>query len=171
MIETRLSQLRGGAPFRVALSVAVLLLLAAPVLRAQTSAPVSTEPTVPASTGAAATPERDTQGTDTSGADECHPPTTQEKVIIAVGTLAIAIFCFFLLVRLVQRHYIRRDRNATLGRHLGISLAFLVSSLGMVGLAYLVTGCLHRQFLFWLCFPLALWLIHLIYTLAVGRNE
>jgi hypothetical protein len=171
MIETRLFQLRGGAPFRVALSVAVLLLLPAVTLRAQTSAPVPTESKVAANTGEA-TPKRDMQSTDNpSGTEECHVPTTQEKVIIGVGTLAFAIFCFFLLVRLVQRHYIRRDRNATLGRHLGISLAFLVSSLGMVGLAYLVTGCLHRQFLFWLCFPLALWLIHLIYTLAVGRNE
>jgi hypothetical protein len=171
MIETRLSQLRGGAPFRVALWVATLLLLSAVTLRAQTSAPVSTESKVAASTGEA-TPERDMQSTDNpSGTEECHAPTTQEKVIIGVGTLAFALFCFFLLVRLVQRHYIRRDRNATLGRHLGISLAFLVSSLGMVGLAYLVTGCLHRQFLFWLCFALALWLIHLIYTLVVGRNE
>lgn len=108
---------------------------------------------------------------DIFGDDECHPPSTQEWLFITLGTLVVFAISFLLLVRLIQRHYIRQDRNATLGRHLGISLTFLVSSLGMTGVAYLVTGCLHRQFLVWLCFPLALWLIHLIYTLAVMRND
>lgn len=124
-----------------------------------------------ASAGKAISASADDQGLgDIFGDDECHPPSTQEWVFIALGTLIVLVVSFLLLVRLVQRHYIRQDRNATFGRHLGISLTFLVSSLGMVGVAYLVTGCLHRQFLVWLCFPLALWLIHLIYTLAVVRE-
>jgi hypothetical protein len=108
---------------------------------------------------------------DVFGDNTCHPPSTQEWVFIALGTLVVFVVCFLLLVRLVQRYFIRQDKNATFGRHVGISLTFWVSSIGMAGVAYLVTGCLHRQFLVWLCFPLALWLIHLIYTLAVVRNE
>jgi hypothetical protein len=108
---------------------------------------------------------------DVLGDTECHPPSTQEWVFIALGTLGIFILSFLGLVRLVQRYYIRRDRNATYGRHVGISLTFFVSAIGMVPLAYLVTHCLHRQFMVWAIFPLVLWLIHLIYTLAVLRHE
>jgi len=91
--------------------------------------------------------------------------------MIGVGTLAIFVFCFFLVVRVVQRSFIHRDRSATLGRHFGILLTFLLSSLGMIGLAYLVTGCLHRQFLVWLFFPLTLLVIYGIYTLVIVRSE
>jgi hypothetical protein len=139
--------------------------------------PAQQEPSAAPSAESSAAPGTVPAGTanqglgDAFGDTECHPPSTQEWVFIALGTLVVFVVCFLLLVRLIQRHYIRQDRNATLGRHLGISLTFLVSSLGMAGVAYLVTGCLHRQFLVWLCFPLALWLIHLIYTLAVVRNE
>jgi hypothetical protein len=108
---------------------------------------------------------------DVFGDNTCHPPSTQEWVFIALGTLGIFILSFLGLVRPVQRYYIRRDRNATYGRHVGISWTFFVSAIGMVPLAYLVTHCLHRQFLVWTIFPLALWLIHLIYTLAVLRHE
>ena len=101
----------------------------------------------------------------------CEPPTTRDWVLIGTGSLIIFVVCFLLLVRLVQRYFIHRDLNPTLGRHAGISLTFAVGSLGMVALAYLVTGCLHKQFLLWLCFPLALLLLHGIYTLVVVRNE
>jgi hypothetical protein len=121
-------------------------------------------------TDSAASPSGEGSG-DVFGASECHPPSTQEWVFIGLGTLVVFIVSFLLLVRLIQRYYIRRDKNATFGRHLGITVTFFVSSLGMSGVAYLVTGCLHRQFWVWLCFPLALGAIYLIYTLAVHRNE
>jgi hypothetical protein len=152
MTETRLSHRRRSAPLRVALATAVLVVLTAVLAALPLAAQESTDSL------------SDTTST-------CLSPSTQQWVIIGVGTLAIFIFCFFLLVRLVQRSFIRRDRNASLGRHVGISLTFLVSSLGMTALAYLITGCLNHQFVLWLCFPLALWVIHGIYTLIVVRGE
>jgi hypothetical protein len=170
MTETRLSHWRGGTPLRMALAAVVLVFLAASALPAQ---PSSNAPQTPAGAAEATTPQSDVQQTDdlSGAANECPSPSTQQWVLIAVGTLAIFIFCFFLLVRLVQRWFIRRDKNASLGRHSGISLTFFLSSLGMVGLAYLIIGCLNRQFLLWLCFPLALWVIHGAYTLVVARSE
>jgi hypothetical protein len=178
MIETRLVRRRGTVPHRAALPAALLLVLAAAVAlpaRVHGQAPLSTE-TAEASERTAPTPEGTEAAAQNSGADpevdnECHPPSTQQWVLIGVGTLAIFVVCFFLLVRLVQRAFIHRDKNATLGRHFGISITFLVGSLGMTALAYLITGCLHRQFVLWLCFPLALWAIHGLYTLIVVRNE
>jgi hypothetical protein len=151
MTETRLSPRRYGTPLRVALSTAMLVVLALGLAALPLAAQTADSPS------------------DTTGA--CPSPSTQQGVIIGVGTLVIFIVCFFLLVRLVQRSFIRRDKNASLGRHVGISLTFLVSSLGMAGLADLITGCLSHRFLLWLCFPLALWAIHGIYTLIVVRSE
>lgn len=173
MNETPTACRRGGALYRTALPAVLLFCLAAatalPVgLHAQTPTTTDlTEEAVPLGS----------EGTDVTLQDEgtppeeCHPPTTREWVMIGVGTLVIFVVCFFLLVRLVQRAFIHRDKNATLGRHFGISITFLVGSLGMTALAYLITGCLHRQFVLWLCFPLALWAIHGLYTLIVVRNE
>jgi hypothetical protein len=173
MIETRSCCRHRGTLVRVVLSTAMLVFLVAWALPAQTSEPVSSETQVSAGSGEVTSPQSGLRSMDDLSIDlhQCLSPSTQQWVIIAVGTLAIFVLCFFLLVRLVQRAFIHRDKNASLGRHCGISLTFLVSSLGMVGLAYLVTGCLNHQFLIWLCFPLALWLIHGIYTLIVVRSE
>jgi hypothetical protein len=170
MNETRPAHRRGGALYRVALPAVLLLCLAAAMalparLHAQT--PTTTDITEETVLGGTDTTSQD-EGTPP---EECHPPSTQEWVLIGVGTLVIFVVCFFLLVRLVQRAFIHRDMNATLGRHVGILITFLVGSLGMIALAYLITGCLHRQFWLWLCFPLALFTIHLLYTLIVVRNE
>jgi hypothetical protein len=171
MNETRTIR---GALCRTALPAVLLLWLAAatapPVrLHAQTPATTDlTEEAVPLGSEGTTDVTLQDEGTPP---EECHPPTTREWVMIGVGTLVIFVVCFFLLVRLVQRAFIHRDKNATLGRHFGISITFLVGSLGMTALAYLITGCLHRQFVLWLCFPLALWAIHGLYTLIVVRNE
>src|SRR5947209_3007682 len=161
MTETRLSRRRHNPLVPAALLAAVLVLLAVVALQAQ--------PPAPAGAGDTAAPQSEAQHTDdlSGTTNECPSPYTQQWVLIAAGTLVIFIFCFFLLVRLVQRAFIRREKNASLGRHFGISLTFLVSSLGMAGLAYLIMGCLNHQFLLWLCFPLALWVIHGAYTLIV----
>jgi|GEM_PF-3018859 len=173
MTETRLVHRRSRLRRAALPAVLLLVLTAALALPARTHGQaVSTDvtgDTTPAA-GTAETPQNDTaQKEETT--EECHPPSTQEWVLIGVGTLAIFVVCFFLLVRLVQRAFIRRDKNATLGRHFGISITFLVGSLGMTALTYLITGCLHRQFVLWLCFPLALWAIHGLYILIVVRNE
>jgi thiol:disulfide interchange protein len=123
----------------------------------------------PAAPADAESAETTRYGVEIHGA--CEPPTAQEWVLIGTGTLVIFAVCFLLLVRVVQRSFINHDRNATTGRHAGISLTLLVGSFGMLALAYLITGCVHSQFLFWLCFPLALWAIHGLYTLIALRSE
>ncbi|MDP9119997.1 MAG: hypothetical protein M3O15_01295 [Acidobacteriota bacterium] len=175
MIETQVACRRGAAPLSRVLPALLLLWLAAAALPARetpTPRADSTLPTAPAAREVAAQ-QSDVRHTEelSEGHGECHPPSTQEWVLIGAGSLVIFVFCFFLLVRLVQRSFIRRDRNATLGRHFGISLTFLVSSLGMTVLAYLITGCLHHQLVVWLFFPLALWVLHGLYTLIVVRSE
>jgi hypothetical protein len=102
---------------------------------------------------------------------ECPPPSTQEKIMIGVGALALAVICFFLLVRLTERRYIQRDKSATLGRHLGFSLTLVLSALGLLALVYLIAGCLHPEFWLWFGFCGAVWLIHGIYTLIVVRGD
>lgn len=176
MTETRLTHRRGKVPYSATLPAVLLIFLSATMALLPTRvhgqapvAPESAEQTSPTA-GSGAVPQADTAHLD-EATDECLPPSTQEWVLIGVGTFVIFAFCFFLLVRLVQRAFIHRDKNATLGRHAGISLTFVVGSLGMVVLAYLITGCLHRQFVLWMCFPLALWVIHGLYTLIAVRNE
>lgn len=101
----------------------------------------------------------------------CLPPNTQEKVLIIVGCFAIAIACFFLVVRLAERSFINRDRSALLGRHWGISWTILIVTGGLAALNYLITGCLHKEMYIWLGFCGAVWLIHLIYLLIVVRSD
>ena len=91
--------------------------------------------------------------------------------MIGVGTVAIAIVCFLLLVRLMERRSIQRDRSATLGRHQGFSLTIVLSALGLLAMVYLVTKCIHPEFWLWLGFCAAVWLIHGIYTLIVARGD
>lgn len=183
MIETRLGNRRGAAP-PAALAAAVLLFLAAsPVLPAlaldaaqSTGQPVaagkdSAAPPQDAlsTTGAAASPQDLVTPIEELGG--CQPPSTQQWLLIGAGTVVIFLICFWLLVRVVQRYYINQDWSATLGRHSGISMTLLLGSGGMALLSYLITGCVHRRFLLWLLFPLALWVIHGFYTLVVVRGK
>lgn len=152
------------------LRASALLLLCAgwlipAVLSAQVPAPAAEEE-------ASSTQEQSTDPFAVPGEDgACPPPSTQEKIMIGVGALALAVICFFLLVRLMERRYIQKDRSATLGRHLGISLTLFLSALGLLALVYIITGCLHSEFLLWLIFFGALWLIHGVYTLIVVRGD
>lgn len=142
------------------------------MLSAQTPEPATEEPTAEETT---TTQEQSTDPFSGLVAPEedgaCPPPSTQEKIMIGVGALALAVVCFFLLVRLMERRYIQKDKSATLGRHLGFSLTLVVSALGLLALVYLITGCLHSEFLLWLAFCGALWLIHGVYTLIVVRGD
>ncbi|RMH18001.1 MAG: hypothetical protein D6696_14180 [Acidobacteria bacterium] len=102
---------------------------------------------------------------------ECCPPSTQDWVMILAGSLAIFLIFLFLIVRLVERSFINKVRNALLGRHLGFSLSLLAFGLGLAGLTYLITGCLNRQPLIWLGVVGGIWIVHGIYTLIVVRGE
>ncbi len=101
---------------------------------------------------------------------DCPPPSTQEQIMIGVGTLALVVVCYFLLVRLMERRFILQDRSALMGRHLGFSLTIFMTSLGFVALVYLITGCVHSKFFLWLGFAAALWVVHGIYTLIMVRS-
>ena len=104
------------------------------------------------------------------GPGECCPPTTAKLVFIGTGSVAIALISFLLIVRLVERSFINRDQSALVGRHAGISLSLLISSVGFAVTAYLVTGCWPPQFFIGLGFVAGLWAIHGLYTLIAVRK-
>jgi hypothetical protein len=183
MIQARFESRRSAVPPAGALAVAVLLLLAAappPATPAPGAAPPAGQPAA-AGKDSAPPPQDALTTTDAAAPLQdvdvsieppgCQPPSTQQWLLIGAGTIVIFVGCFLLLVRVVQRRFINQDWSATLGRHSGISLTLLLGSGGMVLLTYLITGCLHRRFLLWLLFPLALWLIHGFYILVVVRGK
>jgi hypothetical protein len=161
------------------LRVSALLLLFAgsvsvPALRAQTSGEEATPQASP-SEESTSTQEKSVDpfsGLEVPGQEgQCPPPSTQEKILIGVGALALAVVLFLLLVRLMERRYIQKDRSATLGRHLGFSLTLVLSALGLLALVYLITGCLHPEFLLWLAFCGVVWVIHGAYTFIAVRGD
>jgi hypothetical protein len=104
------------------------------------------------------------------GVDECCPPTTAKLVFIGVGTVAIALVSFLLIVRLVERSFINRDASAVMGRHTGISLSLLITAVGFAVTAYLVTGCWPMRFWIGLGFVGGVWALHGLYTLIAVRK-
>ncbi len=100
---------------------------------------------------------------------DCCPPTTIQKVAIAVATLVLAAVCFFLIVRIFERHAIKKGNNALVGRHMGISLSILLTIAGLAGLIFAITGCFPFQMLLALAVVGAIWLIHLLYALVAVR--
>lgn len=104
-------------------------------------------------------------------AGDCPPPSTQQQILIGVGTLVFGVVAFLLAVQLIQRRYIQLDRNATLGRHLGYSLTVVLTSAFGFLLAYFLTECWHPKYWYWLAFVVVLWLLHLLYTLLVVRRS
>jgi hypothetical protein len=96
---------------------------------------------------------------------------TGQKVIMGVGSAAVFLILFFLLVRLVERAFIRRESSPLLGRHLGISMAMLLGGLGMLAIFYLVGGCWHPSYLWWGLFIGVAWALHGLYTLLAVRGR
>ncbi len=96
---------------------------------------------------------------------------TGDKVIMGTGSVAIFLILFFLLVRLVERAFIRKESSPLLGRHLGISMALLFGGLGMLAVFYLVGGCWHTSYIWWGAFVGAAWALHGIYTLIAIRGR
>jgi hypothetical protein len=100
---------------------------------------------------------------------DCCPPTLAQKVFIGVGTLVLAAVCFFLLVRILERHAIKRGTSALVGRHMGISLSLLLTAAGLAGLIFAITGCFPFQLILIVGVVGAIWLIHLLYALVAIR--
>ena len=96
---------------------------------------------------------------------------TGQKVIMGAGSIAVFLILFFLLVRLVERAFIRRESSPLLGRHSGISMALFFGGLGMLAIFYLVGGCWHMSYLWWGLFVGAAWLLHGAYTLLAVRGR
>ncbi len=101
--------------------------------------------------------------------DGCCPPTMFQKFAIGGITLVLAAVCFFLIVRIFERHSIKRGTNALVGRHMGISLSILLTLAGLAGLIFAFTSCFPFQMLIILGVVGAIWLIHLLYALVAIR--
>jgi len=99
----------------------------------------------------------------------CCPPTMFQKIAIGSATLALAAVCLFLIVRIFERHAIKKGTNALVGRHMGISLSILLTAVGLAGLIKAITGCFPTQMLLILAVVGAIWLIHLLYALVAVR--
>ncbi len=160
------------------LSLLLVLLLAAPAAAQQDGTPPGSQDPGEEQTNATTQPTdpdsvllQDLIEDTICAADECCPPSTQEKVMIGLGTVVLFLLSFLLLRKLVERRYINTDRNALLGRHLGLSGTIFLTALGAAGLVYAITGCVHREAWVWLGIATALWVIHLIYTLIIVRSE
>lgn len=125
-------------------------------------------PQAPPPAGTAAT--NDAFGTACDGGG-CCPPTTAQKLMIGVGDLAILGITFFLFVGLMERRFINTDRSPLLGRHLGMSLSFFLTAIGVGALAYLITGCWPPELTIWVIFAGVIWALHGIYTLIVVRGN
>ncbi len=100
---------------------------------------------------------------------DCCPPTLMQKIAIGSITVVLAAVCFFLIVRIFERHSIKKGTNALVGRHMGISLSILLTALGLAGLIFAITGCFPMQMLIILGVVGAIWLIHLLYALVAVR--
>jgi hypothetical protein len=100
---------------------------------------------------------------------DCCPPTLFQKFAIGSLTLVLAAVCFFLIVRIFERHSIKKGTNALVGRHMGISLSILLTLAGLAGLIFAITGCFPFQMIIILAVVGAIWLIHLLYALVAVR--
>lgn len=101
----------------------------------------------------------------------CCPPSTQQKVMVGVGTLFLGVVFGFLFVGLMTRRFIAQDRDPLMGRHAGYSLTLLLTSGALAGLTKLVTGCFHSETIIWLIFVGCVWALHGLYTLIVVRSQ
>lgn len=101
---------------------------------------------------------------------KCCPPSTGDKVIMGVASVAVFLILFFLMVRLMERVFIKQEKSPLAGRHLGVSFALFLGGAAMMGIFFLVTGCFWPSYFYFLGVVGAIWLLHLIYTLLVIRR-
>jgi len=101
---------------------------------------------------------------------ECCPPSTSKKLIMGAASLGAFLILFFLLVRLMERAFIKQERSPLLGRHAGISLALFLGGGAVCGIFYGVTSCWHPAYTYWAGFLGIVWLLHAIYTFVAVRK-
>lgn len=100
----------------------------------------------------------------------CCPPSTSRKLIMGVASIAAFLILFFLMVRLMERVFIKQERSPLLGRHAGISLALFLGGGAICGILFAGTGCWALAYSYWAGFLGVVWLLHLVYTLIAVRK-
>jgi len=101
----------------------------------------------------------------------CCPPSTSKKLIMGVASIAAFLILFFLMVRLMERVFIKQERSPLLGRHLGMSLALFLGGGAICGILFAGTGCWALAYSYWAGFLGIVWALHLVYTLIAVRKS
>jgi hypothetical protein len=94
-----------------------------------------------------------------------------QKLVIGVGGLALVLILFFLFIRVMTSQAIKQGASVLQARHSGIALSLFLSTAGVAGLFYFVTGCWGPQASITVGFMGAIWLLHTLYTFAVVRKK
>jgi hypothetical protein len=108
---------------------------------------------------------------ETCPAGHCCPPSTSTKLLMGAGSIAAFLVLFFLMVRLMERVFIKSERSPLLGRHLGISLSLFLGGAAVCGIFYGATGCWAPVYSWWAGFLGVVWVLHLAYTLIAVRKS
>jgi hypothetical protein len=108
---------------------------------------------------------------DTCPVGYCCPPSTSKKLLIGAGSLTSFLVLFFLMVRLMERVFIKSERSPLLGRHLGISLSLFLGGAAVCGIFYGATGCWAPVYSWWAGFLGVVWVLHLAYTVIAVRKS
>ena len=101
---------------------------------------------------------------------QCCPPSSSKKIIMGAAAVAIFVSLFFLLVRLMERAFIRSERSPLLGRHVGMSLAFVLGGVAVCGTVLVATGCWSSTSTWWAGFFGIAWALHLTWVLIAIRK-
>ncbi len=101
---------------------------------------------------------------------ECCPPNTTKKIAMGAASVVAFLILFFLLVRLMERAFIKQERSPLLGRHAGISMALFLGGGAVCGIFFAVTECWYPTYTYWAVFLGVVWLLHGIYTLIAVRK-
>jgi hypothetical protein len=136
---------------------------------AQAPAPVPERVVVKDVVGNAATAFDDAQ-IDDCPTGVCCPPSTSKKVIMVAACIAVYLILFFLLVRLLERAFIKQEKSPMLGRHAGISAALFLGTAASAGIIFLVSGCWGIVYSYLAGVMGVVWLFHFIYTMIAIRK-
>ena len=150
--------------------LAVILILLAPLQ-------ASTQPPSP-SVGEGRVVLSDTIDEVDSGLDDldgcqpgqCCPPNSAKKITMGAAAVAIFLSLFFVLVRLMERAFIRSERSPLFGRHVGVSLALVLGGGAVCGTFFVATGCWSAAYTWWAGFFGIVWALHLTWVLITIRK-
>ena len=101
---------------------------------------------------------------------QCCPPSSSRKIIMGAAAVAIFLSLFFLLVRMMERAFIRSERSPLLGRHVGMSLAFVLGGVAVCGTFLVAIGCWSSTSTWWAGFFGIAWALHLTWVLIAIRK-